>query len=416
MKYKELNIKVQLNAAALNSNLQVFVGAMAGLKWWSAEDMGPTACTDGWEVWVNPEFWESLTPAQKLGLMVHEMLHCFLHHRKRFVGADHTIANIACDYVINDMIMELRDNGGKGTIELPPGGLDAKGEYKDEAEEIIYNKLLANKPPEEEEGNGKPGDEDGDDSGPGQDGEGQPGEPGDGKGRVTKGTGSSPGEFLPGSEAVGGEGEKELEEHWTTQANTAAQMAKMKGDFPGSVIKQLLPKQGVLDWKAILQRFVRGLVCDDVSEDQFDRRFMSDGMYLEAVMSPSVEGIVFVKDTSGSMCDEKTLNSMVGEIRSAVEDVKIPRIWVLDVDTRVHAEEFMRGEVIPATVKGGGGTDFIPAFDWVEENFPTATAMIYFTDGYGSFPDQAPNYPVMWVDFGGTDYPFGEVLDMRGAI
>ncbi len=69
-------------------------------------------------------------------------------------------------------------------------------------------------------------------------------------------------------------------------------------------------------------------------------------------------------------------------------------------------------------VKGGGGTSFKPFFQWVERenahgNLPVC---IYFTDGYGDFPSNAPDSPVLWLVLSGglesSRYPFGEVVRM----
>jgi predicted metal-dependent peptidase len=42
-------------------------------------------------------------------------------------------------------------------------------------------------------------------------------------------------------------------------------------------------------------------------------------------------------------------------------------------------------------------------------------AIIYFTDGYGTFPDRAPRVPMIWVAVGrhtiqDSDFPFGDVV------
>jgi predicted metal-dependent peptidase len=44
--------------------------------------------------------------------------------------------------------------------------------------------------------------------------------------------------------------------------------------------------------------------------------------------------------------------------------------------------------------------------------------MIYFTDGWGPFPEKAPPYPVLWMTFGEDPetYPFGDVIDMREIV
>ena len=51
---------------------------------------------------------------------------------------------------------------------------------------------------------------------------------------------------------------------------------------------------------------------------------------------------------------------------------------------------------------GGGGTDFRPAFRHIDElvesgEFARLGGVLYFTDGYGVFPETAPDYPVAFV-------------------
>jgi predicted metal-dependent peptidase len=65
-------------------------------------------------------------------------------------------------------------------------------------------------------------------------------------------------------------------------------------------------------------------------------------------------------------------------------------------------------------VKGGGGTDFRPAFKWMEENDVVPDVLLYLTDGYGTFPEEAPEYPVIWGDISGQpkNYPWGDVVEV----
>ena len=75
------------------------------------------------------------------------------------------------------------------------------------------------------------------------------------------------------------------------------------------------------------------------------------------------------------------------------------------------------GDQLPPPI-GGGGTDFRPFFalcaaeGLVDEN----TVAVYLTDGFGSFPDEPPDLPVLWVvSPGGLDddqFPFGAVARM----
>ncbi|RLI43478.1 hypothetical protein DRO59_01005 [Candidatus Bathyarchaeota archaeon] len=64
---------------------------------------------------------------------------------------------------------------------------------------------------------------------------------------------------------------------------------------------------------------------------------------------------------------------------------------------------------------GSHNTDFRPIFEDVEERRLKPTILVYFTDGYGAFPEKAPPYPVLWVVVEGpgtigVEFPFGRVL------
>jgi len=50
---------------------------------------------------------------------------------------------------------------------------------------------------------------------------------------------------------------------------------------------------------------------------------------------------------------------------------------------------------LPRNFQGGGGTSFIPVFDWVEQQGTQPETLIYFTDAQGAFPEAPPNYPVI---------------------
>ena len=45
-----------------------------------------------------------------------------------------------------------------------------------------------------------------------------------------------------------------------------------------------------------------------------------------------------------------------------------------------------------------GGTDFRPAFNLIKEKYhDNIDLFIYFTDGYGHYPENPPRYPVLWI-------------------
>ena len=71
---------------------------------------------------------------------------------------------------------------------------------------------------------------------------------------------------------------------------------------------------------------------------------------------------------------------------------------------------------------GRGGTRFEPVFDWIKEKSRqgvfTFDTLIYLTDGFGSFPQTPPSYPVLWIMTPHCieQVPFGEVIKLEGSL
>ncbi len=78
-------------------------------------------------------------------------------------------------------------------------------------------------------------------------------------------------------------------------------------------------------------------------------------------------------------------------------------------------ETYEAGQPISLNPMGGGGTEFAPCFEWVEERGIMPQTMVFLTDLYGSFPSCAPSYPVLWASTGRRQAPFGEVIPMQSA-
>ena len=91
------------------------------------------------------------------------------------------------------------------------------------------------------------------------------------------------------------------------------------------------------------------------------------------------------------------------------------------VENRWQLEEYMRN----FQVQGMGGTDFRPAFDYVNallarKTFHKLRGLLYFTDGYGTFPLKKPQYDTAFIffreDYQDVDVPFWAIkliLDER---
>ena len=83
-----------------------FFGNMATrLKIQSCDDWCPTAATDGRHLYYNTQFFNELTEKQIEFVIAHEILHCAFDHLTRREDRQPTLHNIACDYLVNNLLV-----------------------------------------------------------------------------------------------------------------------------------------------------------------------------------------------------------------------------------------------------------------------------------------------------------------------
>jgi predicted metal-dependent peptidase len=252
--------------------------------------------------------------------------------------------------------------------------------------------------------------EGGPDSSPGQSGAqgaGAPAEPG------TYGMG---GIMRPASPADAAE----EADRWQVLARQAANVAKAQaGTVPGYLRDMLAelaePRQ---DFRDLLADFIDSRVACDYSFSRPNRRFVHAGFYLPGVTVDGLEHVVFAVDTSGSIT-APMIEAAAAEIVGALESGKIQRLTVLMADTRVcSVSEFSKGDDIKLVPAGGGGTDFRATFQWIADNAPDASAVVYLTDLQVTEFGQEPAAPVLWATHGDSRrfrelaarVPFGEPI------
>ena len=92
-----------------------------------------TMATDGVSLFYNPKFVETLSAAQLMGTLAHEVMHPALQHHTRRNGRDPRRWNMACDYAINPMLVDVG-------LTLPEGVL-LEDRFRGMSAERIYNQL-----------------------------------------------------------------------------------------------------------------------------------------------------------------------------------------------------------------------------------------------------------------------------------
>jgi len=362
-----------------------FFGSLLLQRRWHWTDNIPTAATDGVDIFFNPAFAEELTEKQMVGVVVHELCHIMYMHPIRRGDRDPKAFNVAADYALNPTVVDCG-------FDLPEGAL-LSDEYKNMTAEAIYNKL-----PKDPNGGGGF----------------QPF-----GGVWSAGNDDDENHLLPPPQMTKEE-QQSHEREVNIQVASAAQTAKAAGRLPDSIARLVDDNaKSKVDWKEKLWEFLQEGGADDYTFRRPDRRMMAHDLYLPSEEGKTAPPFCIIFDTSGSIySSDKELEQFTAEIRMIKETVNPEYIHILYVDTQVEShDEFSRDEELEFNLKGGGGTDFTSAFQYIQDIYDYAPeALIVFTDMYISGLDnlEHPGMPVQWVSYDTNDIepPFGTKLDI----
>jgi predicted metal-dependent peptidase len=226
------------------------------------------------------------------------------------------------------------------------------------------------------------------------------------------------GEVRDVSAEDGGEGseadKREVETEWKVAVSQAANIAKGMGGL-GAALDRVISEalKPVLNWKAILHRFVQEQVQKTQTWNPPDRRFIWQGILMPGLGGTAAGHIVVGVDTSGSISGD-ILNQFASEIQ-AIRDETGAELTIMYCSTKVaRVDHFEREADVVISPAGSGGTAFAPVFERVEEEGIAPTCLIYLTDLEGSFPSVEPPYPVLWAVLGKAEFaPFGEIVRIK---
>lgn len=312
---------------------------------------------------INEEFWESLSPEHHIGLLKHELLHiAFFHLTMHDDFANKKLANVAMDLEINQYIDSMYLPDGGCTIDnemFAPMNLPKKAGCR------VYYDLLQ-----------------------------QQLDQGDGssdfekmmkameQGQPTYGDGNSVPDHSTWDEFDDlSDAEKKLiqkqVEHQLKEV--AEQIEKSRGNIPGEM-KGLLDKLNSkeppkFDWKAYLRRFTGGSqkVFTKKLRRKFNKRFEDNpGLKIK-----HRKHILVAVDTSGSVSDKE-----VQEFFHEIDHINKTgaEITIVQCDTHIrHIGPYKAGDKIE--IHGRGGTYFDPVLELYNENQDKYTCLVYLTDG-----------------------------------
>jgi predicted metal-dependent peptidase len=374
----------------------------------------PTAAvsTDGTLV-VNADFCKTLSDPQLAFVVCHEVMHPAMLYFDRMQGRIPRLWNMAHDYAINLIIKHMADVN----IELIPDCLcDSK--YRDWSAEEIYDDLLKDAVLVTFAQTG--------DDGQGGQGGGMPG-----KGQGNDPTqdplnGDSRSDLADSEEgkkaAKGDKGAKNrLDTDWKISIVAAAQaheQQKGRGSLPGGLqrlIEELTDPK--VDWREQLSRWVgENGRKQDYTYSRPSRRSESVGQYMPSLKKYGFAPVTVMVDTSGSIGD-RMLKEGLAEIQGVCEDLGIG-VRAMVIDAALHADVEVEDayELANNHLAGGGGSNFIPAFDKLQEEGYDGV-VIAFTDGDIAVPSVKPENlrGVLWCIYENCHSPtdaYGETIQI----
>lgn len=344
-----------------------------------------TAATNGRDELYGRKFVEELTESELAFVVLHESLHKALRHLttwKKLHDENPILANAACDYVINLMLVDMDKH--EATIRFPRyksgpnkgkrmGLLDEK--YRGMNAKQVFDLLKK----EMNDGGGGHGNEHG-----------------DGFDKHDWG----------GAKDMTEEEKRELEREVDAalrQGQIAAR--KVAGNGAGGLSRELddllNPK---IDWREELREFVK-TYChskDRSSWRKVNRRFLHSDIYMPTMIGEKVGHLVIGVDTSGSIGTAE-LSEFLSEVKAIAEEVSPEKVDLLYWDCAVAAhEEYDSGTVanIVSSTKpaGGGGTAPSCVSTYLQEKKIIPECVIMFTDGYvGTDWGSGWQSPLLWV-------------------
>ena len=355
----------------------------------------PTAMTNGRDEVYGREFVKGLDDKELTFVVLHENLHKAFRHLftwRKLNDEDPKLANMACDYVINLMLVNMDTKQDFLAMPMKAGkaiGLLDRRFANMNAKQVFD--LLKQEKKDKGEGEGE--------------GEGEGG----------------------GFDEHDWDGAKELTEQEVKELEREIDQAlrqgvmqdkKLNGSGAGGLNREigelLEPK---IDWREMLREFVTS-VCrnkDASSWRRVNRRFLGSDIYMPTLIGERVGRLAIGIDTSGSIGGPE-LNTFLSEVKGIAELVCPEKIDLIYWDAAVAGhEEYDEGSLSTLTEstkpKGGGGTDPRCMMKYMKENNIKPECILMLTDGCIGSGDWGDEWdaPIIWAISGGSKSTFAPV-------
>ena len=190
----------------------------------------------------------------------------------------------------------------------------------------------------------------------------------------------------------------------------------------GDMVRQMqIENRERYDYREFLKKFAVLKEEIGVDEDSFDYVFYTYGLRMYGNMPlvepqewkevKKVEEFAIIIDTSMSCSGElvkKFLEETYGILKEEETFLHKVNIHIIQCDEKIQEDQKIRDEtelkeyMEHLELKGEGGTDFRPAFEYIarlmeEGEFYSLKGVLYFTDGQGIYPKKKPPFETAFI-------------------
>ncbi len=332
----------------------------------------PTAATDGKTIWYNPKFFSSMERSERNFVIMHEVFHVLLRHGVRNSDGkrDKDIWNIACDIIINDMLIKLSNNMRAADIPFkkPQSGTFAYIN-RDETAENLYEKIKAD--------NAR-------------------------KNKFTRKLHireiyADYGPHLPKTKEIDIPSDIRTFKLTLDEVTANDQMIqeiirnatqKSRGTMGSYYVPQevyALSESKKLHWKKLLKDFLSQEIGDDASYTTPERKYLHMDLILpgHSLTEETIEEIWAFVDSSGSVSHNEMEQFLTQLYRISKEFKCVFNICYWDTSvTEVYKKILCEDEILKCIPHHSGGTDINCVYDWIAQNKVKPDVMLILTDGY----------------------------------